>query len=252
MERNVHLIPLGWEVDRAILPLEAVRPHRVYILCDPESHPWQAHYYNQVVERLKAMNVEYRHVRVDSVSDMKGLVRELAHLMKQEIESGNRVFVNISSAGKIGAVASTLVTMAHMHGCGRAYYVRPEEYVITDEARMVCGLTKGMKGEPIDVPIFPIWLPSREGSAVLLALKQKGGSMKYYELFRVLAAKGVEGYVEVTSHTSRKVKTNLTVRLTKTILKPLHEQGLVTSRKEGRTQIVSLTDAGDFMACLLG
>lgn len=248
----MHLIPLGWEVDRAILPLETVRPNRVYILCDPESHPWQAHYFNQVTERLKALNVEFRHVRVDSISDLKGLVRELARLMKLEIESGNRVFVNISSAGKIGAVAGTLVTMAHMGGNSRAYYVRPEEYVITDESRMVCGLTKGMKGEPIEIPTFPIRLPSREGRAVLLALKQQGGSMKYYGLFRVLAAEGVEGYVEVTSHTSRKVKANLTVRLTKTILKPLHDQGLMTTSKEGRTRIVSLTDAGDFMACLLG
>ena len=201
---------------------------------------------------MRSLNIEYDHVRVDSVSDLKGLVKQLVRLTKQEIASGNRVFINISAAGKISAVAATLVTMAHMGTNGKAYYVRPEEYVVADEARMTCGLTKGMKGEPLEIPIFPIRLPSREGQLILTALSKEGGSMKYPGLFRALANERIEGYIEVTSHTSRKVRGNLTVRLTKTILKPLLEAGLVILKKEGRTRIVVLTDAGEYMACLLG
>ena len=61
----------------------------------------------------------------------------------------------------------------------------------------------------------------------------------------------MEGYTEVNKGTSRELKGNLTVRLTKTILRPLLDASLVTAERQGRNVVVHLTPAGEYMECLL-
>jgi len=228
-----------------------MRPHRVYLLCNPESHPFQLHFYRQVTDHLDRLGIEHEVVRVDANSDLKGLVRELSRIMSGEIAAGNRVYVHISAAGRIGAVAATLASMACLGDHGSAYYVRPQRYDPTAEERMRHGLSVGMSGDPVDIPLFPLRLPSPEGQIVLRELTGRGGSARYFDLFAVLHRAGVEGYVQVEKGTSRELKGNLTVRLTKTILRPLLEAKLVTTEKKGRNTVVHLTLGGEYMASML-
>jgi hypothetical protein len=251
VERSVHLVPLGWEIDRAVLPVKVMRPHRVHVLCNPESHPFQLHFYRQVANHLDQLGIDHDLVRVDANSDLRGLLRELSRLMVSEIATGNRVYVNISAAGRIGAVAATLASMAHLQIHGKAYYVRPERYDPNDEERMRHGLSVGMIGDPVDIPLFPLRLPSPEGQVVLRELEERGGSARYFDLFAALYRAGAEGYVEVGKATSRDVKGNLTVRLTKTILRPLLDANLILTEKKGRVTSVHLTQGGEYMASML-
>ncbi len=251
MEGSVHLVPLGWEVDRAVLPVKMMRPRRVHLLCNPESHPLQLHYYRQVVDHLDQLGTEHDLVRVDADSDLKGLIRALSRLIVAEIDVGNRVYVNISAAGRIGAVAAALASMAHLEGHGAAYYVRPERYDPSSEERLTHGLSIGMSGEPVDIPLFPLRLPSPESQAVLRELETRGGSARYFDLFAALNRSGVEGYVAVNKRTDRGLKGSLTVRLTKTILHPLLDANLVTTEKSGRNAVVHLTHEGEYVVSLL-
>lgn len=251
VERSIHLVPLGWEIDRAVLPLKRLRPHRVHLLCNPESHPFQLHFYRQVADHLDKLGIEHTLVRVDANSDLKGLIRELSRLMAVEIAAGNRVYVNISAAGRIGAVAATLASMAHLENHGGAYYVRPERYDPNEEERMRHGLSVAMSGDPVDIPLFPLRMPSTEGQVVLRELEERGGSARYFDLFAALQRAGAEGYTEVDKGTSREVKGRLTVRLTKTILRPLLDAHLVTIEKKGRNAVVLLTLGGEYMASML-
>ena len=190
-------------------------------------------------------------MRVDANSDLKGLVRELSRSMATEIAAGNRVYVNISATGRISAVAATLVSMAHLENHGSAYYVRPKRYDPNEEERMRHGLSVGMSGDPVDIPLFPLRMPSPEGQIVLRELEARGGSARYFDPFAVLQHAGVEGYMQVEKGTSRELKGNLTVRLTKTILRPLLETHLVTTEKKGRNTVVHLTHGGEYMASML-
>lgn len=251
MELSIHLVPLGWEIDRAVLPLRTMHPQQVHLFCNPESHPFQLHFYRQVISHLDNLGIAHNLVQVDADKDLKGLVRELSRVMRAEIEAGNRVYVNISASGRIGAVASSLVSMAHLGNHGKAYYVRPERYDPSDEERMRHGLSVGMIGDPVDIPLFPLRLPSRQGQLILETLAKRGGSARYSDLFKSLHQAGVEGYIEVQRETSRKDRGNLTVKLTKTILRPLLDVGLITTEKESRNTLVRLTDSGEYMVCLL-
>ncbi len=254
MERLVHVIPLGWELDRAVLPVRAMKAHRAHLLCNPDAHDMQRHFFHRVSEELKGEGVEVVHTKVDSESDLKGLMRETTRLVEEEVKKGNRVYVNISSAGKLAAVAGMLASMAHLRDRGYAYYVRPEEHMRTEKGLKKHGLSRGMLGNPIMVPSFGLSLPSEAGTSVLGSLASSPQkSQSYQELFDVLRRNGVPGFdTKVTKMTLRAEKTRLTVKLTKTILKPLVDVGYVEIEKLGRRRKVNLTQSGYDMACLLG
>ena len=59
------------------------------------------------------------------------------------------------------------------------------------------GLTRGMDGDPVTVPLFKIALPSKVGSVVLrpLSRKAKEKSATYQELFDLLHSEDIEGYL---------------------------------------------------------
>lgn len=148
-------------------------------------------------------------------------------------------------------MAATLASMAHLENHGKAYYVRPQRYDPNEEERMRHGLSVGMSVDPVDIPLFPLRLPSPEGQVVLRELEDRGGSARYFDLFAALHRAGVEGYTEVDRETSRELKGKLTVRLTKTILHPLLDARLVTTEKKGRNAMVQLTQGGEYMASML-
>lgn len=254
MEKLIHIIPLGWEADRAILPVVRMKAHRVHLLCNPSSHPRQNHFFNLVMNRLREEGVEVVHTGVDADSDLKGMAAQTAEIIRREASQGNRVYINIAAAGKLAAVGAMMAAMAHLRGHGMVYYVRPEEYIQSAEDQMKHGLTRGMAGDPLRIPVPEIQLPSENGLVVLTSLAKAGGTMRYRELFHSLYEAGSDGFkeVKVKKHTPRGVKTRLTVRLSKTILEPLLRANLVTLSKEGRERVVHLTTSGEYIAALAG
>ncbi len=254
MERLVHIVPLGWELDRAVLPVRAMKAHRVYLLCNPESNPLQQHFLSRTSEELEGDGVEVIHTNVEAYSDLEGLMREIASIVLKEIKKGNRAYINISSAGKLAAIAGMLTAMAHLKDQGYAYYVRPETYQKSEKELKEHGMTKGMVGNPIAIPNIGLQIPSSAGVVVLQGLAaspQK--SLSYMELFNLLRRNGIPGFeTEITKRALRTEKTRLTVRLTKGVLKPLTEAGYIQIEKAGRRRKVNLTLAGHNMASLLG
>lgn len=254
MERLVHIIPLGWEADRAVLPVQKMKAHRAYILCNPSSHPRQHHFLSLVKDKLQEEGVEVVHVEVDTDSDLKGIAAHVSEIIRREVGQGNRVYVNIAAAGKLAAIGAMLAAMAHLRGQGVVYYVRPEEYIQSEEEQMRHGLTRGMVGGPTTVPLLDIQLPSHDGLIVLASLAKAEGTMKYRELFQTLHKAGSNGFkeVEVKRETPRRVKTRLTVRLSQTIIEPLLRANLVRLTKEGRERVVHITTSGEYIAALAG
>jgi hypothetical protein len=254
MERFIHIIPLGWEADRAVLPVQKMKAHRAYILCNPSSHPRQRHFLSLVRDKLQEAGVEVVHIDVDADSDLKGIAAHVSGIIRRELGQGNRVYVNIAAAGKLAAIGAILAGMAHLRGQGVVYYVRPEEYIQSEEEQMRHGLTRGMVDDPTIVPLLEIQLPSHDGLVVLTSLAKAGGSMRYRELFQSLHKAGSNGFkdVQVKRKTSRKVKTRLTVRLSQTIIEPLLRANLVRVTREGRERVVHITTSGEYIAALAG
>jgi hypothetical protein len=160
----------------------------------------------------------------------------------------------MSAAGKIAAAASTLAAMAHVpRGRGIVYYVRPEGYTDSVQARRKHGLSRGMKGEPIALPRFELRLPSSEGQLILRELLAKRpNALSYKQLIYLLRDSKARGFenAKYEKDTPREEKNRLNVTLNKRILQKLLSEGLAEVETHGRSRKVRLTGEGEYLAYL--
>jgi hypothetical protein len=253
MEEIVHIVPLGWEFDRVVLPIARLRAHRVYLICDPTGHPKRAYYLRKSRAKLERDGIDVRTVQVDTFADLAGTMREVSRIVQLELNGGARVHVNISAAGRLGAVGATLAAMAHLKpGHGSIYYVPAIDYPVSEKEQRRHGMSRGMKGDPIDVPLFELGLPNLPARLILSNLLQGGSKrLKYSEARKLLAEHGIPGYEgKGESDTTRAERTRWNVNLYRRIVQPLVRQKLVEVEALGREYAIRLTRAGEYVACL--
>ena len=149
MERLVHIIPLGWEDHRVVLPVESIKAHRVYLLSDPSDQPVRAHYLRKATRRFRANHIDVRVIEVDTFRDLLGTMKSISGIIQRELAEGNRVFLNVATSGKIAAIAATLAAMAHLPpDRGSVYYVVASDYPSSKESQRRHGIARGMGRGP--------------------------------------------------------------------------------------------------------
>jgi len=119
---NVHIIPIGLEIDRATLPLKEYKADRVYLLA-PDYGDAIDDYFLDNVKAGIAEGVEVIMEGYDRWDNFHEIMSLFCEIMKRE--KGNKVFVNISSGGKLPGIAGTIAAMMFD---ATPYYVVPERY----------------------------------------------------------------------------------------------------------------------------
>lgn len=253
MEEVVHVVPLGWEYDRAVLPLTRFRAHRVYLLCDAEGHPKRRYYLEKVKARLNRDGVEVKEVPVDTFMDLPGMMREVSRIVQAELNGGARVHVNISAAGRLASIGAALAAMAHLKpDRGSIYYVPAVDYPSSEKEQLRHGMSRGMKGDPIDLPLFELSLPNLPSRLVLSHLLISGSkTLKYSEARRILSQHGFAGFENgERASASRRQRNVWNVNLYRKVVQSLLRLKLVEVEASGRDKALKLTRAGEYMACL--
>jgi hypothetical protein len=254
MERIVHIVPLGWEYDRAVLPIEALRAHKVYVLVWTEGYPDRKHYLTKFETWARTAKIEIEVVKVDSFRDLRAVMQAVSKIIVSEIAAGNRVYVNVSTSGKVAAIGATLASMAHLPpNRGMVYYVVALDYPSTKAAQREHGLARGMDGDPIPVPIFPLRLPRSDCQLVISHLaRAPKHEASYLDLIECLRAGGFEpfGSRPEEGPSGRQARTKLQVAFNRRIVARLASEGLATPRSFGRSRALRLTEAGEQLAAL--
>ena len=255
MRKLVHIVPLGWEYDRVVLPIASMHAHRVHLLCKPDSDPVRSHYLDMVKTFLKKRRIEFEHHDVDANSDLRGLLKEMSDIVQSEQRANNTVMINIAGAGKVAAAASMLVAMAHLSThTGLLYYPVADDYSRTEKDRTEHGLSIGMAGEAEEIPYFRLPIPQGDSRVVLWALSNApGGKLSYTECIELLKGRGVDGYETPKKPRSgeRGAPRNMAnVTLNRRVVKKLLELKFVEVEAEGSERALRLTDQGRHMAML--
>jgi len=259
LEEIVHIVPLGHEIDRAVKPFETHKADKVYILVVTDTFgkyskkmiDKQKRYLRKVVSKLRDFGIKVECRNVD-MFDMLELLRNLSKIIVDEKEKGNRVYINISSAGRLTSAAAILVAMAH--GV-RAYYVSAERYSETPEEKDKHGLS--ICGETPKVQVietFPLQLPDEDGIMVLVKLCKAGKGMKTTEIAEYLGYENVEGFEGSApwSKVPREERFKYLMKLNKRILDKLEEAGYIIREKRGRHNIIKITTGGVYVAHISG
>lgn len=263
LSEDVHVIPLGHEVDRALAPFDRQKPARAYLLTlletdryDPVLHAKQRVYTERVASELGALGVQVVPVQTD-LFDLFDVITVTAGLIVAEQAQGNRVSVNMSAAGRLTSVGATLAGMAHG---AQVYYVGADRYAETDEERLAHGLSVCAGPRIAPVPNFRFSLPDAPSIALLVDLCRHPGGRDTRQLRQVLRERGAPGFAIDPDAlprggprgSRRPEETRQLMKLEKRYMARLVADGYVEREREGRRNRYTVTESGQYTAAVSG
>ena len=97
-EEIVHIIPLGFEIDRAVKPFEKLKANRVYILTIVEKgeypkkfHDRQTYYLHEVERKLKEIDIQTKVIHTD-IFDLLDVLGKICNIIRKERARKNIVY----------------------------------------------------------------------------------------------------------------------------------------------------------------
>lgn len=135
-KKKVHIVPMGFEIDRIIKPFLTTSADTVYLITNKEVIEGSTkdgkrgqHCLREVKTVLATKIRDIQVIDIGTVNeffDLYSMMAEICYLLRKEKEvEGNEVYINVSAGSCISSIASTLVCL--MYG-GEAYYLRPDGY----------------------------------------------------------------------------------------------------------------------------
>jgi hypothetical protein len=136
-ERIAHVIPVGFEEDRAIFGLMELGASQIYLLIDNKTDPWgeeARRHAERVEDRLRQVMFDLGKVKkipFDPTS-YKSCEETVTNILEDEKDT-DKVYLNISSSTKLCAVAFALRATEYENAF--LYYVVPKDYNLPSEGR---------------------------------------------------------------------------------------------------------------------
>lgn len=259
-EEILHIIPLGHEIDRAVKPFERYKANKVYLLAVTETLgkysmdmiEKQEYYVKVVKEKLKEHGIEVENRNIDMFDTLEA-IKHISNIIVEEKAKGNRVFVNISSAGRLTSVAATLAAMAH--GV-KAYYVIADGYSESEEEKKMHGLSFCRQLRLQFLENLPIQLPKENEMKILVKLCRERKGLKTIDILEHLGSQKVSGFEKCANIRLRKIsrgeKINYLMKLNKGILEKLEDNGYISREKSGKYNLIKITQSGIYVAHFSG
>lgn len=263
LEQLVHIIPIGYEIDRVVTLFDKQLAHRVHLISmddldkysKPEEHALTSrqHKYDQInCKILQDKGIEVHIHRID-MFEIISVMETISRLIVEEKSHGHRVYVNMSACGKIACIGATLAAMIHNV---RLYYVRADRYAATESEQKEHGISVCDSASIWQLENFRFALPDEHSLLLLLYLTHPEKEASCDELLKVLHTQSVEGF-EVDFWNSgvsdrRKFQTKYLMKLQNRYLKKLEDAGYIKQRKVGRNTMVRITKTGRYVAAVSG
>jgi Family of unknown function (DUF6293) len=141
---RIHIAPVGFEVDRIVLPAENMKADRVWLILhnEPNKDAGQP-FSKQITESLKERRIELRLQSADR-TDLFDTLRVLRKIIFEE--ANNAIFINVSSGSKIQSIASMMACMIFKDRVDiTPYYAVPEKYTTIPREQETVGVKKILK-----------------------------------------------------------------------------------------------------------
>src|SRR6266487_374849 len=247
---RVHVAPVGFEVDRIVLPAVEMKADRVWLITHNNPSIDEGHQFvNSIRDKLNQERIECLQMEADRV-ELFDILRALRIIILKE--KGNSILVNVSVGSKIQAIASMMACMMFKDiAMIKPYYVVPERYnssLIREEEKQE---TEGVK-DIIGLPEYKIEIPTDKLIRCLDIINKKtDGKITKREL-KDLAIQNNLIYVEdddkKTIGSKKRVREYSDqaayMTMNKTLIEPLLDWRFITQSKIGSHHVVSLTDDG--------
>ena len=124
---RVHIAPVGFEVDRIVIPLRQKKADRLWLLVHTNPALDQSKpYVDQIESECRRLGVEVKRQHADRMN-LFAMIREIKGII--EAEKSNLIYVNVASGSKIQAIACMMTCMMlKKHDNLKPFYAIPEGY----------------------------------------------------------------------------------------------------------------------------
>ncbi len=241
---RVHLAPVGFEIDRVVIPLVRMKAEKVWLITEknPDIDKGRP-YFEAICKKLDEYKIPYGVMKCG----MRDLF-EVLYIYRQiiEQEDGNHIYVNVSTGTKIHSIAGMMACMIFKDKTlqRNPYYIEPEDYdVVPNEGQQ---LSIGCK-RIHDLPNYRIQRPDESLIKGLKLIEEASGKIRRKELILRCVEADILEFEKEGISTSAKY-----VSLDRNVIRPLLSWGFIEIIGEGKRSKIQITDDGRNVLKFLG
>lgn len=228
---RVHVIPLGYERDRVVVPPVRMGADMVVLLKhngdDPEDYP---EYYDDIFEAFDESAVQVTEVTAD-IFDLYDALGTIAGLIQEH--DRDDIYVNLATGGKVTAIAGMIACM--VTETATPYYVSADTYGDHRQEPVARNVTNIS-----NLPTYPIDAPTPEQVQMLAYIAEEGPVSKK----RLIEYAESRDLPFIADYQGGDLKGKYR-KLDAAILDPLVEDGSVSLDQQGRRKVAYITANGE-------
>lgn len=233
---RVHIVPVGFEIDRVIEPLIRFKADKVWLIIEENIETSDANYhYQEIKRRLREIDMKFDERRCQFRALFE-LLNEYRIVIEEEHE--HEIFINVSTGNKIEAIAGMMAAMMfHSDKISiTPYYAVPENYEIKPKEGEQ--FTSGYK-DVIQLPNYKIERPKEHLITALKIIKENGIVSKK-ELIEIFLSKKLIVIEKINHSESAKHS-----QLNKKFLEPLNEKKFIEIEGKGKAARIKISSDGE-------
>ena len=238
---RVHIVAVGFEVDRIVLPAIEKKADRVWLIVHNQPHEDKGNVFVDLIKkRLEDVGIDCRYEYANR-TDLFDTLRTLKLIISKE--SKNSILINVSVGSKIQAIASMMICMMFKDQVMiKPYYVVPKRYN-TSGMQKKEQETEGMQ-EIIPLPEYKIEIPKERLVKCMHIINQQNEGMITKRALKDLAIQN--NLIHITSKRDMDEYSEQAayMALNKNLIEPLLEWNFISVTKQGAHHMVALTNEG--------
>jgi len=231
---RIHVAPVGFEIDRIVLPAKKRKADKVYLMIHENPSVDKAGPFVEKIKRqLKKANIEVVTASHDRL-DLYKIIKSIKEIIEKE--KGNNVYVNLASGSKIQAIAGMMACMMFNKEKNVVpFYVEAKEYLGFKGQQISSGIK-----ELLDIPPYEIQIPESKHIKALKIIKDNGGKLTKKQMAKLADD---EKIIIVKAEKENFTQARF-ASLDKNIIQPLERWNFISVEKLGRNRVIKITEEG--------
>ena len=233
---RVHIAPLGFEIDRIILPLIETKADRLWLLVhEKTAKDKSGPYLEKIKKECKKLGIEIKISYSDRLSIFNA-IKIVKEIISQE--ENNYIYVNVASGSKIQAIACMMACMVLKEYKNlQPFYAEPEKYAAFEGKQQSFGLK-----DTVPLPTYEIQTPKPKLLQALKIIQQA----KNQKITKKEMAELAEEQEIITVNSEEKNHSQARfASLDKNIIQPLQDEwNFIKIEKIGRNRWIKITQDG--------
>ena len=232
---RIHIAPVGYEIDRVVLPAKQEKADRVWLLHENKNEDKSGPFTTKITNQLEKLGIEVKQ-EGHNRQDLFNIIRSIKNIIEKEKE--NEIFVNLASGSKIQAIGTMMACMMFNDNKNiHPFYVEAKTYRGVDAKQPISTGIKDIQ----DVPPYSIKIPEEKLIQALEIIKENNGKITKKEMAEISEEKNI---ITVNAQEENHSMARF-ASLDKNIIQPLEEQWkFIHIEKIGRNRWITLTQEG--------